>query len=463
MADEQRIAPHNAEAERQLLGAILVNNDTFYRVADFLRPEHFFIPQHQDIYSKCGQLIAEGKTASPITLKTFYPADAKIADLSAMQFLLRLAADAASAINAEDYGSQIYDLFLRREIISISGAMSEASFEQSIDVPPTKIIDEISSRLFELRPVLRDEEADNQAVVENLREHIDAKREGRSLPIAMTGLVDVDRILTGLNPTRLIVVAARPGMGKTQFQKAIERRVARQGFGVASFSLEISKEECLARLTAAEAAMSHYPLSYSDIMSGEMDEAHYQSFLKHSQTAANLPIKIDDRGGLSIGQIEVAVRKMANEFERDGRELGLISVDYLQIMGSGGRYKGQRVNEISEITAGFKALAKRLRVPIMLLSQLSRDVEKREDKRPVLSDLRDSGSIEQDADQVIFLYRPAYYDAKIETQDLDLTDVFESRKNDLEVIIAKNRCGPAKSVTVYCDIGKTDIADKSKR
>ncbi|MFD1694516.1 replicative DNA helicase [Roseibium aestuarii] len=468
----QRIAPHNAEAERQLLGAILVNNETFYRVSDFLEPFHFFVPQHQEIYEKVGQLIRAGKTASPITLKTFYPADAKIADLSATQFLLRLAADAASIINAEDYGRTIYDLAMRRNLIRIGEDMVNIAYDAPIDVPPAQQIDDAERRLFELAETGRSEGgfiAFGEALTETIEMAQAAYHREGALSGISTGLMALDKLMGGLQHSDLIVLAGRPAMGKTSLVTNIAYNVAQayqaeeqqdgtiktvNGGVVGFFSLEMSAEQLATRIISEQAEISS-----SKIRRGEISEAEFEKLAACAQIMQTVPLHVDQTGGISIASLVARARRLKRQ-----RGLDLIIVDYIQLLSGTSKTAGNRVQEITEITTGLKALAKELNVPIIALSQLSRQVENRDDKRPQLSDLRESGSIEQDADVVMFVYREEYYLSKTEpeegTPEYEVwRDKVERVKGKAEVIVAKQRHGPTGTAALHFEGQYTRFSD----
>ncbi|WP_422024250.1 replicative DNA helicase [Roseibium sp.] len=470
--DVQRLAPHNAEAERQLLGAILVNNETFYRVSDFLEPHHFFVPPHQDVYEKIGHLIRAGKTASPITLKTFYPADAKIADLSATQFLLRLAGDAASIINAEDYGRTIYDLAIRRNLIRIGEDMVNIAFDAPIDVPPEQQIDDAERRLFELAETGRSEGgfvSFGDALTETIEmAHAAYNREGALSGIS-TGLRELDKLMGGLQHSDLIVLAGRPAMGKTSLATNIAYNIAQSyqaeeqqdgtiktvnGGVVGFFSLEMSAEQLATRIISEQAEISS-----SKIRRGDISEAEFEKLAACAQTMQSVPLHVDQTGGISIAALVAKARRLKRQ-----RGLDLLIVDYIQLLTGSAKNQGNRVQEITEITTGLKALAKELNVPIIALSQLSRQVESRDDKRPMMSDLRESGSIEQDADVIMFVFREEYYLSKTEPDEGSpeyeiWRDNMERLKGKAEVIVAKQRHGPTGTANLHFEGQYTRFSD----
>ncbi|AXS40711.1 replicative DNA helicase [Breoghania sp. L-A4] len=454
-----RMAPHNAEAERQLLGAILVNNETYYRVSDFLDPEHFLLPPHQEIYEMVGKLVRAGKIASPITLKTFFGSDAKIADLSATQYLLRLAADATAVINVEDYGRTIYDLAVRRNLIRIGEDMVNIAFDAPIDMPPSAQIDDAERRLFALAET-GSASAGFTTFGDALAATIDMaaaayQREGHLSGLS-SGLRGVDTQMGGLQHSDLIVLAGRPAMGKTSLATNIAYNVASayraeeqpdgsmktvDGGIVGFFSLEMSAEQLATRIISEQTEISS-----SKIRRGDISDADFEKLVAASQHMQTVPLYVDQTGGISIANLVSRARRLKRQ-----RGLDLLIVDYIQLLSGSGNSNSNRVQEITEITTGLKALAKELNVPIIALSQLSRQVESRDDKRPQLSDLRESGSIEQDADVVMFVFREEYYLSK--TEPREGTDEYFAWQADMErlrgraeLIVAKQRHGPTGTI-----------------
>jgi replicative DNA helicase len=467
-----RNAPHNMEAERQLLGAMLMNNETFFRVSDFLEPQHFFIEQHKVIYEKIGQLIRAGKIASPITLKTFYPSDYQIAEMPVTQYLLRIAAEATTIINAEDYGRTIHDLAVRRNLIRIGEDMVNIAFDAPIDMPPRSQIEDAERRLFEIAEKGRFE-GGFHAFSDALTEAIDMaaaayQRDGHLSGIS-TGLHDMDKQMGGLQRSDLIILAARPAMGKTSLATNIAYNVANayeaaeqpdgslktvNGGIVGFFSLEMSSEQLATRILAEQSTISS-----SDIRRGAIDENQFATLAAVAQRMQALPLYIDHTGGISIAQLAARARRLKRQ-----RGLDLLVVDYLQLLSGSGKRSDNRVQEITEITTGLKALAKELTVPIIALSQLSRQVESRDDKRPQLSDLRESGSIEQDADVVLFIYRDEYYmQSKMPKEGTEEFFKWQTEMEHVtgkaEVIVAKQRHGPTGTVQLAFDASVTRFSD----
>src|ERR1700691_2178424 len=413
-----RAPPHNIEAEQALLGAVLVNNEAFYRVSDFLEPKHFFESIHQRIFELAGGLIRASKLATPVTLKTFLPADFDIAGLSLNQYLARLASKATTIINAEDYGRTIYDLSIRRDLIMIGEDMVNIAYDAPVDATPSSHIEDAERRLYEIAETGRFDSG-FQRFAQALTTAVDMaarayQRDGSLSGIA-TGLTDLDSRMGGLQQSDLIILAGRPGMGKSALATNIAYNVAKAWAGeiradgrtatvnggiVGFFSLEMSAEQLATRIIAEQTGIPS-----NKIRRGGIDETDFEKIKDVSIDLKNVPFYVDETGGLSVGQLAARARRLKRQ-----RGLDVLVVDYLQLLqGNSRRSSENRVQEITEITTRLKALAKELNIPILALSQLSRQVESRDDKRPQLSDLRESGSIEQDADVVLFVFREEYY------------------------------------------------------
>ncbi len=395
-----RTAPQNVEAEQALLGAILVNNEAFYRVSDFLEPQHFFEPVHKTIFEVAGQLIRANKVATPVTIKTFLPTDLAIGDINLATYLARLAAEATTIINAEDYGRTVYDLALRRSLIGIGEDMVNVAYDATVEQTPGTQIEEAEKRLFDLAEKGQ-YGAGFQSFDTALTSAIDLasaayKRDGHLSGLA-TGLDDMDRLMGGLQSSDLIIVAGRPGMGKSALATNVGFNIAKAWRGelqpdgsmktvdggiVGLFSLEMSAEQLATRIIAEQSGVSS-----ANIRRGRIDESDFARIVEASREMQRIPFYIDQTGGLSIAQLAARARRLKRQ-----RGLDLLIVDYIQLLiGTSRRSSENRVQEITEITTTLKALAKELNVPIVALSQLSRQVEQREDKHPQLSDLREFG------------------------------------------------------------------------
>ena len=455
-----RSPPQNLEAEQQLLGAILSNNEAADRVSNFLTADHFSEAIHARIYEAATTLIRMGKLASAVTLKTHFENDASLKEIGGPLYLARIAASATTIINAEEYGRTIHELAQRRKLIAIGTEVVNEAFQPDIETNAKDLIEKTEQALYGLA------ETDKfgkgfQQFGRALTEAIDMasaayQRDGHLSGISC-GLTDLDEKMGGLQKSDLIILAGRPAMGKTALATNIAYHVAKNynaeykpdgtldvkdGGVVAFFSLEMSSEQLATRIIAEQTG-----LPSEQIRRGKIDDGQFQRLVEVSQQLQSLPLYIDSTGGLTIAQVAARARRLKRQ-----RGLGLIVVDYLQLLaGSSRKAQEGRVQEVTEITVGLKALAKEMNVPIIALSQLSRQVENREDKRPQLSDLRESGSIEQDADVVLFVYREEYYLERLMPNEgtpefAGWQEKMDRAHGKAEVIIGKQRHGPTGTV-----------------
>ena len=470
---DYRNAPHNLEAEMALLGAILVNNEACDRVTAFLKPEHFHEALHARIFEAASILIRSGKLASPVTLKTYFDNDETLAEIGGTPYLARLAASATTIINAEEYGRTIHELAQRRQLINIGTDIVNDSFDTPVGSTARDLIEQAEQSLYEIAETGRFGQG-FQAFGTALTEAVDMaaaayQRDGGLSGISC-GLKDIDEKMGGLQKSDLIILAARPAMGKTALATNIAYHVAKNydaehnadgtvtikdGAVVAFFSLEMSAEQLATRIIAEQSGISS-----EKIRRGKIAEDEFHRIVDVSQELQSLPLYIDDTGGLTIAQVAARARRLKRQ-----RGLGFLIVDYLQLLaGSARRASENRVQEVTEITTGLKALAKELDVPIMALSQLSRQVENRDDKRPQLADLRESGSIEQDADVVCFIYREEYYLARKEpragsSEHIEWQDEMDTAHGLAEVIIGKQRHGPTGTIRLQFDANLTRFSN----
>lgn len=470
-----RTPPHNFEAEMALLGAVLTNNRAYERVSEFLLPGHFADPAHGRIYEATGRLIEAGQIADPVTLKNYFEQEGTLDDIGGTQYLARLVASALTIINAPDYGRTIHDRYLRRELINLAEDISGRAYSFDLDKGATDQIEEAEQNLYDLATTGQ-YESGFQTFAKTLKNAINTaevayKREGRVTGIA-TGFIDLDRILGGLQPSDLIVLAGRPSMGKTALATNIAFHTTKayreerdedgishvmDGAVVGFFSLEMSAEQLAIRILAEESRVAS-----EKIRRGQLTNEDFLKMVQASRKLHTVPFFIDDSPGLSVSNLRTRARRLKRQ-----HNLSLIIVDYLQLVqpSSSKRYDS-RVQEISEITRGLKMLAKELDVPVLALSQLSRAVEQRDDKRPQLADLRESGTIEQDADIVMLIFREEYYwkksnpEPKWTNPDEDpkedfykshkeWEDKYKEVKGQAEVIIAKHRQGPTDTINLY--------------
>jgi replicative DNA helicase len=473
-----RQPPHNMEAEQALLGAILVNNEAMDRVGGFLEPHHFYDPLHQQIFEVAGKLIHAGKQATPITLRTFFEnAEPIDSHLTVPQYLGRLAANATTIINAADYGRTIYDLATRRALIVIGEEMVNTAYDSPVDFPPEHQIHEAEGRLYDLAESGKYGQG-FLAFGTALTQAIDManaayQREGHLSGLS-AGLTDLDGKLGGLQPSDLVILAGRPSMGKTSLATNIAYNIAKafrsekqangeekvtDGAVVGFFSLEMSAEQLATRILSEQAEISS-----EKIRRGMITEDEFRRLVHVSREMSQIPLYIDQTGGISVAQLAARARKLKRQ-----RGLGLVVVDYLQLLtGSSRRASEGRVQEVSEITTGLKALAKELNVPVLALSQLSRAVEQREDKRPQLSDLRESGSIEQDADVVMFVFREEYYVERRKPSETNMEEMLKWQQEmalvhgKAEVIIGKQRHGPTGTVQLSFEANFTRFGNLAR-
>ena len=451
--------PHSIEAEQQLLGAILTNNDLFDRVAQILRAEHFYDPVHARIFETAAARIAKNNLASPVTLKAFLEDDAGLAELGGPAYLMRLAGAAISSFAVRDYAEMIYDLAIRRELIEVGNDIAAKAARVDVQSEPKEQIVEAEQKLYALAEQGQTEQGFQSfltAVTDAVKVANAAYQREGGLAGVSTGLIDMDKKLGGLHRSDLLILAGRPSMGKTSLATNIAFNIARaykkgittsgeegavDGGVVGFFSLEMSAEQLASRILSEVAEIPS-----NQIRRGDFTESEFRQIVDAAKELEAAPLFIDDTPALPISQLAARARRLKRTHGLDA-----LFVDYLQLVRGTGRSEN-RVNEISEITMGLKAIAKELDIPVVALSQLSRQVENREDKRPQLSDLRESGSIEQDADVVMFVFREEYYKEREKPGDHELDKMgqwqeeMERLHGKAEVVIGKQRHGPIGTV-----------------
>jgi replicative DNA helicase len=474
-AQELRVQPHNIEAEQALLGALLVNNDVYDRVASLIEPRHFYDPLHGRIFEVAARRIQQNALATPVTLRPFFETDAAMASVGGPGYLARLAGAAISVYNARDYAQTIHDLALRRELILLGEEIAAKAAAIELDNEPREQIVSAEQALYSIAEKGRYE----GGFVTFLRAARDAvevanaayQRDG-GLAGVSTGLMDMDRKLGGLHPSDLIILAGRPSMGKTALATNIAFNIAKKfrqgtrpdggegtvdGGVVGFFSLEMSSEQLATRVLSEQAQEPS-----ERIRRGEMEEDEFRRFIHAAADLERIPLYIDDTPALPIATLAARARRLKRQHGLD-----VLVVDYLQLLRAGSGRTDGRVQEVSEITQGLKAMAKELDIPVIALSQLSRQVENREDKRPQLADLRESGSIEQDADIVMFVYREEYYHERLKPAEEDpkfpeWLEKAERIHNKAEVVIGKQRHGPIGTVELMFDGRFTRFSDLAR-
>lgn len=446
----------NIEAEQALLGIIMVDNKIYEEVAEFLRAEHFFEPVHQDLYQDIGNILSKGLNASIISLKNKYDRDSRLENLGGGEYLHNLAAKGTTLENTKNVARVIYEYALKRNLVAISREMMEDIYSSEVYSGPEEYIEATEQKLFNLATVGDHHKSfiHVSGTAANVLEAIDrARKNPGNVSGVSTGFHDLNEILGGFQKSDLVIMAGRPGMGKTAFAlnlalNAAEyfHRIAQSGGeskSVGFFSLEMSKEQLVQRLLASKAKVSSDKLT-----KGSLSQNDLKNLKRSVEQITELPIFLDDTPALSIAAIRTRARRLVRK-----HNLGILFIDYLQLI-RGTTKTENRVLEITEISQTLKAIAKEFNIPVISLSQLSRASEQRTDKRPMLSDLRDSGSIEQDADIVIFLYRDSYYNS-IRGNNNEATSNTENsggmNQNDIEIILAKHRNGPVGKVALHFD------------
>lgn len=458
--------PVSLDAEQAILGAILFDNEIFYRASAFLNGEHFYDPVHQLIFEACGELINSGRLASPVALDTYLSSSSGYIEAGGKKYLEQLAANVPSTSGAVDYAKIVFDLSVCRGLMSIGAEMVDRAKTSSLDDHPSRQLEEAEQSLYKLAETGKyggGFKSFRSAITEAIElANAAVKRDGGLAGIA-TELRDLDRMMGGLHPSDLIILAGRPSMGKSSLGTNIAVNAARsyraekqadgtlktvEGGIVGLFSLEMSAEQIATRIISE---FSKVPSE--KIRRGDVDQDEFDKIYHAARELETLPLYIDDTGGLSIAQLAARARRLKRQHGLD-----MLVIDYIQLLTGSSRRNDGRVQEITEISQGLKALAKELNIPIIGLAQLSRQVESRDDKRPQLSDLRESGSIEQDADVVLFIYREKYYLGRSEPREgteehMQWMARMEEVGDTAEVIIGKQRHGP---------IGKVDLHFEEK-
>ena len=456
--------PNNIEAEQAVIGSILVQNEIFDEINTVVSSINFYDPMHQKIFTAIESLIYKGMLANPITLKNYFENEKD--ELNIPEYLVKVTKFSTPTRQTIEYSKIIYDMFVRRELIKISENTIDAAKLNALDVNGQNIIENSERLLFDLA----EKGSFNSSLVkfdEAMKQTIEmasvAYKNDEGIVGVPTGLRDLDDRLGGLHNSDLLIIAGRPGMGKTALATNIAFHAAQtlqesgRKSSVAFFSLEMSSEQLSTRILAEQSRIKS-----NDIRRGKITDEQFDKFIETSKNIAELPLYIDETPAISIAAMSNRARRIKRLFGLD-----LIVVDYIQLMTGSLNNRDGRVQEISQITQGLKAIAKELKIPVIALSQLSRQVEQRDNHKPVLSDLRESGSIEQDADVVMFVYREAYY---LENKQPKLGSIehaeWQSKMNDVnglaDIILGKQRHGPTGTVKVEFEGIYTKFKDLSK-
>ena len=453
--------PNNIEAEQAVIGSILVSNDIFDEINTVINSVNFYDPMHQKIFEAIESLIYKGLLANPITLKNYFENDKD--DINIPEYLVKVTKFSTSVRQAIEYSKIIYDMFVRRELIKISEQTIDSAKLNDLDINGQSIIENSEKLLFDLA----EKGSFNSSLVkfdEAMKQTIEmasaAYKNEEGIVGVPTGLRDLDDKLGGLHQSDLVIIAGRPSMGKTSlatniaFNAAQKLQESGKKSSIAFFSLEMSSEQLSTRIISEQARISS-----NDIRRGRISDDQFDKFLETSKNISELPLYIDETPAISIAALSNRARRIKRLFGLD-----MIVVDYIQLMRGTTFNKDGRVQEISQITQGLKAIAKELSVPVVALSQLSRQVEQRDDHKPQLADLRESGSIEQDADVVMFVYREGYYLQRKEPREATVEHAeWQAKMNEVahlaEIIIGKQRHGPIGKVTLEFEERFTKFKD----
>jgi len=452
--------PNNIEAEQSVIGSTLLSNEIFDEINILISSKNFYDPMHQKIFSAIEKLIYSGMLANPITLKNYFENEKD--ELNVPEYLVKITKFSTSSRQAIEYSKLIYDLYVKRELIKISENVIDAAKLNDLDNDGQKIIENYEKSLFDLA----EKGSFSSTIVkfdEALKRTIEmassAYKNDEGIVGVPTGLTDLDDRLGGLHKSDLVIIAGRPSMGKTALATNIAfyaaKKIQDEGkkSSIAFFSLEMSSEQLSTRILAEQSRIKS-----NDIRRGRISEEQFDKFIETSKNITELPLYIDETPAISIAALSNRARRIKRKYGLD-----MVVVDYIQLM-SASNYREGRVQEISEITQGLKALAKELSVPVLALSQLSRAVEQRDDKKPQLADLRESGSIEQDADVVMFVYREAYYTERKEPRPATVEHAeWQAKMNEVsslaEIIIGKQRHGPTGNIMLEFEAMFTKFKD----
>ena len=452
--------PNNIEAEQSVIGSILLTNEIFDEINILIKSKNFYDPMHQKVFAAIEKLIYSGMLANPITLKNHFENEKD--ELNIPDYLVKITKFSTSSRQAIEYSKLIYDLYVKRELIKISENVIDTVKLNDLDNDGQSIIENFEKSLFDLA----EKGSFNSSIVKfddavkmSLETATNAYKNEEGLVGVPTGLTDIDDRLGGLHKSDLIIIAGRPSMGKTALATNIAFNAAKKmqddnkKSSIAFFSLEMSSEQLSTRILAEQSRIKS-----NDIRRGRMSEEEFDKYIETSKNIKELPLYIDETPAISIAALSNRARRIKRLYGLD-----MVVVDYIQLMRAS-NFKEGRVQEISEITQGLKALAKELSVPVVALSQLSRAVEQRDDKKPQLADLRESGSIEQDADVVMFVYREAYYLERKEPRPATVEHAeWQAKMNEVsnlaEIIISKQRHGPTGNIMLEFEAMFTKFKD----
>lgn len=465
-----RQPPVSMEAEQALLGAILTNGEAFHTAAALVRADHFSEEIHRRIFHVAGELAHAGRPITYVGLLSHLGNHPVSETVDTQQYLARLAANATTVLGAPEYARIVRDMATRREVIVAAEQLAEAAFGAPVDQAPEDLAADALGRLravVEVAPRKRTTFALGQGFA-SMIERIERIRNGEERPrVTSTGFPDLDRVMEGgLRPSTIVLVAGRPGAGKTVLMTNLAFAIAKRGIGVMEFSLEVPDEEIKARHAAQVIYSPRHPVTYSAIEQATgLDDFDYERIIEAERDLRSLPLMIECPPSITAHEIAARIHVEKKRLAARGIELGVVLIDYLDKISASDRYAGQRTYEVQEIVTALKSAARAEEVCIVLLAQLNRGTEGREDKRPSLADIKSSSFLEQEAHAVIFIYREAYYLQR--TPDFrngqpEARARFEEVKNNLELILGKNRSGPETTVHMFCDVACSVLASKGR-
>lgn len=461
--------PFNLEIEQQLIGEILLNNESVEAISAFLMPEHFVEALHGRLYKAIVNAVRSGHLASPFTLRNELETDEALKSVGGMQYIASLCGAARDCLDPVGWAKQVHSMAFRRRLVVTAQDILDAAQEASIDFTPERIADYAENLLTaataEASPNAVDRFRDIGSIASGVLKSIDG---GKSEPSVPFGITAIDEATGGMRAGELIIIGARPGMGKTAVACHIAQSAARSGVGVGFFSMEMSASAITLRILTSLAFDRHRNQflnpAYEAARKGKLTDSQKAELFALEGVVQKIPLRVHEGRGLTPGGIVLAAKRLANELASSGTPLGLIIVDHLQKVKPDRHLNGNKVGEMTEISDALQKMAGTLKVPVIALSQLNRQSEKRDDKKPELGDLRESGSIEQDADMVLLLYREAYYHSKKEPDKsseghMDWFNTWDKIKHRLDIQIAKQRNGPEGRHEVYFDAPSSAIGD----
>jgi len=461
---EERDPPHSIEAEQALLGAILIYPPALGEVVGVVEAHHFFEPLHGQIFERAMELTAQGKVATPITLKPYFQGEPPVNDFTVAQYLGRLAAAATSILAIKSYAETVRDHALRREAIVTGEALSARAQDLT-----QEIIDTASDAISKLTGVITNKTGSKNSIIlvkDAAAELVNELRSGMKPKYVSSGLADLDLRLGGGYPADYIIIGARPSMGKTTLGTESAVNIAKSGKAVLFFSLEMQYRPIVARMLSS-LLYGNAPIPYSRIMSHKLNPGELVRITSIKPKFDALPIAIEPTGGLTVAQIRAKTKILISQFERQGVEPGAILVDHLGKIKPAGQFQGNKVHQTGEVSADLANLQKEVGLPLIALCQLNRASEQKDNKVPDLADLRNSGDIEQDADTVILLHRKAYYLQRKkcdgEAAEAERKDELKKTEHDMTLILAKNRNGPSDHVNVFVSMESSAIRNAEKR